>query len=139
MDIEEIIKILGLIGIGGILKSFIDIFLERKKQKNTSLHGFKEPRYKAIIILLYALFDYDSKGNKLSILRPDIKSKNDLIDELYTEWISMALYAPDNVIINMKLFLDDQSINNFNEVIISMRKDLYSIRTKLKNDNLLTS
>ena len=133
---EEIISAIGLVGLGGLLKSFFDFFIDSKKVKSETNHQFKETRYKAIIILSYALVGYDTEKNRIFALRPDIRTREDLFDEVYLEWVNMTLYASDKVILKMKYFLEDVNQNNFNETILAMRKDLYGIRTKLQKENL---
>lgn len=48
----------------------------------------------------------------------------------------MSLFASDKVILAMKLFLENQNNNSLNNLALSMRKDLYGIRTKLRNVSL---
>ena len=137
MSVTEIISVVGLIGIGGLLKSILDFFIDSRKRKSDTKHEFKQTRYKAIILQCYSLIYYDKEKSRLIIHRPDLKTKDDLYDEIYTEWINMTLYASDIVINSMKAFLEKPSQETFNSMILSMRKDLYSIRTKLKGINLV--
>jgi hypothetical protein len=133
---EIMISAIGFIGIGGILKSFLDFIIENKKRKDDSKQQFKETRYKAIILLMHSLINYEKEKNNLLIHRPNIQSKEELSDELYAEWINMSLYASDKVILKMKEFVVNPNNTNFNCTILEMRKDLYSIKTKLKENNL---
>jgi hypothetical protein len=137
MTAQEIISIIGLIGIGGILKSIFNLFINNKKQKSETQHQFKETRYKAIILLIYAYINYEKEKNKIISHRPDINSKDLLYDEIYAEWINMTLFASDEVILKMKNFLDNPVNDSFNKTILSMRKDLYGIKSKIKINNLL--
>lgn len=132
---EIIISTIGFIGIGVILKSLLDFIIENKKRKDDSKQQFKETRYKAIILLMHSLIKYEKEKIKLLKHRPDIETKEELINELYTEWINMSLFASDKVILKMKEFVKNPSNSNFNNTIIEMRKDLYSIKTKLKEND----
>lgn len=136
MTAQEIISTIGLIGLGGLLKSLLDFFIDERKRKSETQHQFKETRYKAIILLTYALINYDKEKSRLLAHRPDMKSKEELFDEVYTEWINMTLYASDTVMLAMKRFLETLNQNTFNETILSMREDLYGIKTKLRVENL---
>jgi len=136
MTASEIISLIGLIGIGGILKSLFDMFIDKRKIKSEKKQEFKETRYKAIILFCHAHINYEMEERSLAVHRPDIKSKEDLFDELKVEWMNMALYASDKVILAMKKFIETSNRTTFNELVLAMRKDLYGIRTKLKIHNL---
>ena len=137
MSVNDIISVIGLVGIGGLLKSTLDFFIDNRKRKSETKHEFKQTRYKAIILQCYSLIYYDKEKNNLLNHRPDLKTKDDLYNEIYTEWINMTLYASDKVITSMKKFLEHPIQETFNMLILEMRKDLYSIRTRLKCDNLI--
>lgn len=136
MTAQEIISTIGLIGLGGLIKSLLDFFIDDRRRKSEAKHLFKEVRYKAIILLDYALINYDTEKSKLLNNRPDIKSKDDLFNEIYTEWVNMALYASDKVIFSMKVFIQNPTEATFTETILAMRKDLYSIKTNIKSKDL---
>lgn len=136
METTEIISAIGLIGIGGLLKSLLDYLIGNRKRKADTQHDFKQPRYKAIILQCYILIFYDREKDRLQSHRPDLRTKEDLCDEIYTEWVNMTLYASDKVIFSMRQFIQQPNQKTFNLLILSMRKDLYGIRTKLKPDDL---
>jgi hypothetical protein len=137
MGVTEIISALGLIGLGGLIKSIFDYFIENKKRKSETKHDIKQTRYQAIILLCYSLIYFEKEKNKLSKFRPDINTKEELYNEIAAEWMNMTLYASDDVIISLKLFLQNPKQNTFNIFTLNMRKDLYGIRTKLKSDDLI--
>ena len=136
MTTEEIINTIALIGLGGIFKSIYDSYSENKKKINEKRHQFKEPRYKAILLLLYALLYYDKQAEKLKRHRPDIQSKEDLIDEVKVECANMILFASDEVILAMKDFIKDVNSNNYTKTALAIRKDLYELKTKLTPQNI---
>lgn len=132
-----IISAIGLIGIGGLLKSAFDyFFVEKRKRKDQSRHEFKELRYKAIIILCYSLLKYDSNKERLSLHRPDIKSREELMNEIELEWINMTLYASSSVIMTTKKFIQFNTKENLMEMLFAMRKSLYDIKTNLEPHHL---
>ncbi len=132
MTTEEILTAIGLIGLGGLLKSGFDFFISTRKQKQEAKQTFKELRYKAIILFCYALVNYDKEKMMLVINRPDIDSIERLKNEIQTEFVNMSLFASDNVIVKMRAFLNHQNSQTLNSLIIAMRKDLYGIKTSLK-------
>lgn len=135
MSIDQIITAIGLVGFGGLLKSGFDFLIATKKAKQEAKQSFKETRYKAIILLCYALVNYDREKTTLVINRPDINSIERLRNEVYAEFINMSLFASDKVIIKMKDFVKVQNMQTLNDLAIAMRKDLYGIRTSLKGNH----
>lgn len=131
MTISEIINAIALVGVGSILRGVFDFFAANKKFKQDAKQITKETRYKAIILMCYALVNYDREKTTLIINRPDIDSMDRLINEIQAEFINMSLYASDKVIISMKELILNKDVNSLNELAISMRKDLYGIRTSL--------
>jgi hypothetical protein len=138
MEIAKIIiSAFGLIGIGGLLKSAFDyLYAEDKKRKDQSRHEFKEVKFKSMLILSQILIDYEKNKEKLSILRPDLKTRQELIEEIKLEWMNMALYASDSVIIFAKKFLEQPNQETFNEMVFAMRKSLYNIKSSLTSQDL---
>ena len=47
------------------------------------------------------------------------------------------LYASDKVISALREYLKNSNQEYYNRLIISMRKDLYGIRTKVKSEDLI--
>jgi hypothetical protein len=133
---ETIISALGLLGLGSLVKSILDFFVDGRKRKSESQQQHKEPRYKAILILCHTLVNFENEKDRLIIHRPNIKTKEDLLDEVYLEWVNMTLYASDDVIKAMKIFLQNYNQENFSKTMIAMRKDLYNIRTNLGEQDL---
>lgn len=136
MTANEIIALLTAMGFGAILQSALNFYIASRKRKSEQKQQFKETRYKAIILLCHAHVYYEREKRQLEVHRPDIKSREELSDELKMEWMNMSLYASDKVILAMKKFVETENKKTFNQLILAMRKDLYGIRTKLRMDNL---
>ena len=135
MTTEQILTAIGLVGFGGLLKSLFDFLIASRKAKHDSKHALKETRYKAIILLCYALVNYDKEKTMLLINRPDINSIDRLRNEIHAEFINMSLFGSDNVILEMKQFLLKQNSQTLNDLALAMRKDLYGIKTSLKGNH----
>lgn len=136
MITEQILTGIGLIGFGGLLKSGFDFLISTRKAKQDAKQNTKETRYKAIILMCYALVNYEREKTTLVINRPDINSIERLKNEIYAEFINMSLFGSDKVIIRMKQFITEQNSQALNELAIAMRKDLYGIWTNLKSNSL---
>lgn len=130
---QHLFTAIGYIGIGSILKSLLDFYIDSKKAKQGAQQVFKETRYKAIILLCFALIKYDQEKVTLIISRPDISSIDRLKSELQAELITMSLFASDDVLIKMRAFVVQQNPQTLNDLAFAMRKDLYGIKTKLNN------
>jgi len=137
MTITEIISAIGLIGLGGLLKSIFDFAITNRKRKAENKDQLKETRYKAIMLLSYSFINYQKEAKKLLLKRPNILTKQELFNALHAEWINMTLFASDKVILAMKEFLENKNLSSFNKLTIAMRKDLYGISTRIKIENLL--
>lgn len=87
--------------------------------------------------MAHCLINYEKENLETVIHRPDIKSKEDLFDELTTEWINMALYGSDTTIRAMKSFLQNSDQKNFNTLVIQMRQELYGIKSNFKPGDLI--
>lgn len=131
MSIEQILAILGAIGISGVIPAIVAYIISSRKKKADAKQELKEKRYKAILLLCYAFVNYEREQTRIIIKRPNITSKKELLNELEAEWVNMSLYASDNVIKMMKEFLKIKNLAAFNSLIITMRKDLYGLKSKL--------
>ncbi len=134
MNIEQILAILGAIGISGIIPAIVAYFISSRKKKTDAKQELKEKRYKSILLLCYAFINYEKEHTRLIINRPNITSKEALYNELEAEWVNMSLYASDEVIKKMKELLKSKNQSSFNALIITMRKDLYGLKSKLNPD-----
>ena len=65
MTIEQILSAIGLIGVGGILKSLFDLYVSNKRKKSENKQDLKEQRYKVIILLSHSLINYDTESLNL--------------------------------------------------------------------------
>jgi hypothetical protein len=121
---------------GSVITGLISAHFDKKKNKYTSKHKFKEDRYKAIVLLMYSLANYENEQVKLQKHRPDLTTREELIDELTAEWTNMSLYANDTVLMKTKGFLENPDQEHLNVALIAMRHNLYDIHTQLKPEDL---
>jgi hypothetical protein len=136
MTADQIITAIGFIGIGGILKIGFDYMMSTKKAKRDAQQLDKEKRYKAIILLCYAMVNFEREKTTLIVNRPDIQSIERLKNELNAELINMLLYASTRVIMYMKAFISNPNNESLISLAITMRRDLYGIRTKMRDVNV---
>lgn len=137
MIYQNIVSTIGLIGFGAILKSIVDSILKKKEIRQQKQNDFKEVRYKAIILLMYGLLDFEKSNFEFQKHGRNFHTIQDLIEEIKIERNNMILFASDKVIILIKDFINQPIEANYYKVAIAMRKDLYGLNTKLKDSDLV--
>ncbi|WP_291907236.1 hypothetical protein [Chitinophaga sp. CB10] len=131
MAYQEIISAIGLVGLGGMLQSGINYLLNKKELKSQAQHEFKNTRYKALILLANAMLDFDKHQKELKKHGRDFTAKAQLLDELIIERDNMILFASDKVILSLSAYIRNPTREGYYELAISMRKDLYGLKTRL--------
>lgn len=124
-NIETILSILALLGIGGIIGAYFNHFLEKKREIERRIAERKEEQYKNFLENLLAFFEgwHDKR-----------KKKNFMID-LYTH---APLYASDEVIKLANEFLKsfrDKDLKQGGKSDIYYRKLVLTIRNEIKKLN----
>jgi hypothetical protein len=134
MNFENVSTILGLLGLGGALGTYLRVLWERKNSVLLQKQEFKEVRYKCIIILSLSLLDFDKNKYLLhQNKREYIKTPQDLISELKIEWNNMILFASEEVLLSMHAFIKNPSTECYRRMAIDMRKDLWGGKISSKN------
>ncbi|MGV8135066.1 MAG: hypothetical protein AB2L20_07620 [Mangrovibacterium sp.] len=137
MDTTNIVTLIGFMGIGALIKSFVDAALHKRQNRSQKQREFKETRYKALIMLMLAMLDFEKSLPNLKKHGRDFASVEELSDEIKTERNNMILFASDEVINSLKRFLLNPTAQTFYEAAVQMRKDLYNLKTKLNTDDLI--
>jgi hypothetical protein len=127
-DFQSVIAVLSLIGLGGIVGSFITFRLNKSKELEFKVREQKEKRYKSCLLYMDAFFKPENI-KYLSSRQPDIDSEKDVLEYLRMEYHEMVVYASAEVIGSVKEFIDNPTRERFLNAILMMRKDLWN-----KND-----
>jgi hypothetical protein len=138
IELKDVLSLLGSISIGAILLDWLRIRFEKRKKENEKRHELKEVRYKPIVLLMLASFDFEK--NKVELHkhgRINLINLKDLYDELETEWKHMILFADDKVFKSMGEFVRDPTWEIFWQTALEMRRDLYGIQTKLSLEDFI--
>jgi hypothetical protein len=136
MTVENVITILGLLGVGGILGTYLRILWERKNEAEIHKQEFKETRYKCVILFMYVALDFE---NRAPLLRPHGRNFADLeslLEELRTEWHNMILFASEDVLVSVHAFIRKPSISEFHQGALAMREDLWGGKVSAQVLNL---
>jgi hypothetical protein len=112
------------LGIGSVITALIQHSLKRREVAHQSQREALEARYKVIILLMYAAYDFESNEAPMRINRPDLKSRNDVLENLHAEWINATLFASESTLNALCHFLSDPSFKHLAECAVSMRQDL---------------
>ena len=134
---ENIIKIIGLLGLGGLISSYFTILGQRRNAEQKLKQEYKETRYKCIILLMKALLDFDKYKSSLIKYNYDISDKAELIDLLKDEQLSSMLYASSDFIKSLKKFITNPTKDTLVLTAIEMRKDLWRLRGRINIDDIL--
>jgi hypothetical protein len=124
------------LGIGSVVTTLIQHGLKIKEAAHQSKRQALEARYKVIILLMYAAHDFVSNETTMRIQRPDLKSRDDVLAELYAEWINMLLFSSRATLDLLRQFISEPTSNNLINCAISMRKDLGRDPLDIKNMEL---
>jgi len=123
---QIILSLLGIIGVGGIISALLNKSKEIEFQKLEQ----KQKRYKSM--LLYMDVFFEPKNIKyLSSRQPDIDTSEDVIEYLKAEYHEMLLYASKGVVLAAKKFIESPNRDNFLQVVLAMRKDLWIKKSDL--------
>lgn len=112
------------LGIGSIVTALIQHLLQKRAAVLESQRQDLEKRYKVIILLMYAAFEFESNKSTLRIQRPDLSSQDDVLGELKAEWYNMLLFASGQTQTNLHAFIVSPTIQNLKNTAMAMRKDL---------------
>lgn len=112
------------LGIGSAVTAYIQYSLKIRESTYQSQRQELEKRYRVIILLMYAAYDFESNKTSFRIQRPDLQNQKDVLDELKAEWYNMLLFASEPTQKALHTFIQDPNLKNLKDTAISMRKDL---------------
>lgn len=112
------------LGIGTAVTALVQHSLKRKEATYESQRKDLEARYRVVILLMYAAFDFESNRTTFRINRPDLESKQSVLEELEAEWHNMALFASSATLKSLRSFIEEPFHNNLLAAALAMRKNL---------------
>jgi hypothetical protein len=129
MNAETILSILGTLGLGGLISSYLTILWQHRNENKTKHQEYKETRYKCIILLMHAYMNFEQNKDMLVKHGYDIQTPKDLEELLRTEHINSFLFASDSSIKTFEIFIQTPTEENIRKVALAIRKDLWGIGT----------
>jgi hypothetical protein len=124
MDTSSWITLITGLGIGSGLTGLAQHFLKKREASFNSQRQDLEKRYRVVILLMYAAYDFESNKSNLRINRPDLKTQKDVLEDLKAEWFNMLLFASENTQNELHSFVHTPSLENLKSTALSMRQDL---------------
>jgi hypothetical protein len=131
--INSLALVLSGLGVGGLLGAYAKALLDKQQFKYTKLFDYKEARYKAISVLIWAAID--PIESELANIRKhgydDITTPGDLDRLLRLEYHNALIFASGDVIRAFRVFLSDKSVANWENMARVIKRDLYFDRKLL--------
>lgn len=112
------------LGVGTVVTAMVQYFLKRKEATHDSQRKDLEARYRVVILLMYAAVDFESNHASFRINRPDLKTKQAVLEDLKAEWHNMILFASSATIRALQNFISQPTRTNLFQAALSMRADL---------------
>lgn len=112
------------IGVGSVITAGIQHLLKRKETSLESQRKDLEARYKVVILLMYAAVDFKTNEASMRIHRPDLKTRQSVLDDLTAEWHNMTLFASGKTLDALRAFIRSPTRETFSIAALAMRVDL---------------
>ncbi|NTV46600.1 MAG: hypothetical protein HGB11_08815 [Chlorobiales bacterium] len=132
---QTTLSVLALLGVGGIVGGYLTYLLDKKKEREFKVLEQKEKRYKSCLLYMDASFNPENI-KYLSSRQPDIDDSKDILEYLEMEYHEMVLYASKEVILSIKVFIENPTHESFLKTILTMRQDLAAKRVDLDMDDI---
>jgi len=123
--VGSIATLLASAGLGGVVGAFFRSRFEHQSLINKAEHELKQKRYSCILLLMLAYLNPDSWMHQVSKVRPDIVSSDDVLGELRAEVLNGMVYANQDVLLQISIFLSNPSPERYVDAVLSVRKDLW--------------
>jgi hypothetical protein len=134
MEIQDLVSIIGLLGIGGIIGAYIQTLLNKQTQIELEIRQLNESKYRTILVWMRCILNpenahlFEFEGNSFPGTRPTIEIKELAVKKLNEYYYNTFLYASDDVLFNLKNFILSPDEKKFTETAVAMRKELWKIK-----------
>lgn len=131
MTIENVVAILGLLGLGGLISGYFTLIWQRRHAELSKYQEYKESRYKCIILLMHGVLDFERSRMDLLKYGYNINEPKDLIALLRAEHVNAYLYASDEFLHALEDFISTPNEAHLYHTALTIRKDLWGVKTKM--------
>lgn len=138
MNITTILTLITTLGVGSIIGIFIQSKLDKAKQIASKLNELNEEKYRSILIYMSLslnpnnLSHFIMKDEVLMNLKKDDIPKYSL-DKLKEYYYHSILYASDDVLKSIRIFIKTPVRDNYIKSALAMRQHLWSKKTIIKD------
>jgi hypothetical protein len=124
--ITPLLTALGLSGIvGGILGAYFTARFQQQSRVSEREHDLKQKRYLCVLILMLTKLNPSVGLEKTRIIRPDLRTLQDVENELSTELLNAVVFASQPVLEALAEFIRSPTKSSFVAVASAMRTDLW--------------
>ena len=123
--------VLTALGVGGAVGAFLQHRLQTRRELGEREHELKQRRYLCILILMLATLKPEGGIVKVHRIRPDLPDLEAVEDELRTELMNAAVFASNDVLVRLAMFLKAPNHLAFADAVSAMRRDLWGRRHRL--------
>ncbi|MFA5293473.1 MAG: hypothetical protein WC496_10620 [Phycisphaerae bacterium] len=131
MNIQTIISIVGLLGIGSLIGTYFTAIFEKRKVYDIKNHEIKENRYRSTLVWMRILLNPENI-NQFELNDPYVPRTKDIetikkytFAKLKEFYYNSLLYASDGVLQKIRLFCDTPNETNYFQTALEMRKNLW--------------
>lgn len=127
-------ELLTTIGIASVISIIMNFFLDLYKKKHSlrleMIINEKENRYRSILVFMSVVLDENNYKHISTQYKPEKETniRDYYIEELKVHTKFSWLYAPRVVIQGLEDFISNPTEKKYNNVVTSMRKDLWGKR-----------
>ena len=143
MDIQTIFSTLSLLGVGGIIGSYLRALWDQRRETKLKNREINENKYQSTLVFMRCVLDPESieefnidDPRVLDIKKADKETVREFAKKRLREfYFNSLLYSSDEVLVTFKSFLQNPSEENFFKTAVVMRKDLWG-KTKINIERL---
>jgi len=121
---------------GGVVVTIVSFYLDKKKETAAKLNNIMEDKYRSMLIFMACAIDIDRRRYFTLNEQTPNKTAEDYLKQIEEYYYHSILYAPDDVIKKLKIFITDPNRRNYIEVAIAMRNDLWKRKIRLSYEDL---
>lgn len=130
MDTETLGSALGLLGVGGLISSYLTILWQRRSAFQQKQEDYMFTRYKATVVLMFEYLQGEGSVKQMNQYGRSFQSREEILEEVKAEWLNMILFASDGVVRELQEFVLNPSDETYFRTTLAMRTDLRGGRMK---------
>lgn len=139
MNFEAVSSALGLIGVSGLVSSYLTTIWQRRSAFEQKKEEFKFTRYKATIVLMFGHLQGERSISQLNKYGRTFQTSTEILEEVKVEWLNMVLFASDAVMRELQEFILNPTDESYFRAALAMRRDLQGSRMRFSSSDVRLS